>query len=344
MPAPGEGRIDCQVTAGRLHQTVSSAYPLKIISPQAVPNPTEPNTDSKERLLPAVSYILSYGGGIVHGDQIHVDVRSGTGSALMILTQGSTKVYRRRAGRPPSFLKNEKKDTVYDSNQTYQTMLIDVEPQALVCLLPDPVTCFEGALYNQRQAVRLHSTSTSSLVLLDWMTSGRMSRGERWAFSKYLSINVVAILDGLQNKKRQGQNHDSWIGESRIIIRDALLLENTSNEQSPSESSFARRLSSIDAFAYLLVLGPAVSVIADLLRKEHMEQRIKPFRPNNKVPESDEVDVQWSVSDIDECDIKGVAVRIAGPNTENVKAWIKRRLAPLQYIVGDSAWSMYCNA
>ncbi|KAI8323661.1 UreD-domain-containing protein, partial [Martensiomyces pterosporus] len=188
MPAPGEGKVDCQLIAGRVQQTLSSAYPLKLMSPQAVPN-ADPSQGTSE-LQPAVCYILSYGGGIVHGDQIHVDVRAGTGCALMLLTQGSTKVYRHRAGRPPSCLKNTRMNENLDINQTYQTLLVDVEPRALVCLLPDPVTCFKGALYNQRQAVRLHDT-TSSLVLLDWMTSGRMSRGERWAFEKYLSVNVV---------------------------------------------------------------------------------------------------------------------------------------------------------
>ncbi|KAJ1963383.1 hypothetical protein GGI12_002087, partial [Dipsacomyces acuminosporus] len=328
-----------------------------LISPQAVPN-TDANKASA--LQPAVSYILSYGGGIVHGDQIHADVRSGTGCALMLLTQGSTKVYKHRAGRPPSYLENKRMNGKFDINQTYQTLLIDVEPGALVCLLPDPVTCFKGALYNQRQAVRLHDTS-SSLILLDWMTSGRMSRGERWEFEKYFSVNVVCL-----GTKERGQRpasprcktskHDQWMGDSQIIIRDALLLQDPPAESSPPSpdqlqhaqhmqgASFARRLKHIDVFAYLIILGPAVASVAHVFRDEHQSQRIRPFRPNASTPDAEEAEIRWSVSDVEEHGISGVAVRAAGPSTEALRSWIKKRIANLQHIVGDSAWSMYYNA
>ncbi|KAJ2595438.1 hypothetical protein GGH99_006085 [Coemansia sp. RSA 1285] len=379
MPLPGEGRINCQVTAGRLHQTTESAYPLKIISPQAVPNA---NTDGHERnggnLHPAVNYILSYGGGIVHGDRIHINVQVGRGCALLVLTQGSTKVFRHRRHNQPdvgscSFLALKQSDSSridYNSNattttdQSYQTILIDVAPGSLACLLPDPVTCFEGAMYNQRQAVRLHDAQSSSLVLLDWMTSGRMSRGERWAFGKYFSVNVVSVLDNLKHKQRDslskiavpaGSYDAGWINESRIIIRDALLLNSQENSDGGSGGhwpavrsySFAQRLELVDIFAYLLILGPAVANVADLFRNQHLDQRIKPFRPlnqQNSLEDEDEPGIAWSVSEVDELGVKGVAVRVAGLDTEYVKSWIKRRLVSLQCVIGDSAWSMYYNA
>ncbi|KAJ2686969.1 hypothetical protein GGH99_003363 [Coemansia sp. RSA 1285] len=243
-------------------------------------------------------------------------------------------------------------------------MLIDVAPGSLACLLPDPVTCFEGAMYNQRQAVRLHDAQSSSLVLLDWMTSGRMSRGERWAFGKYFSVNVVSVLDNFKHKQRDslseiaapaGSYDAGWINESRIIIRDALLLNSQENSDGGSGGhwpavrsySFAQRLELVDIFAYLLILGPAVANVADLFRKQHLDQRIKPFRPSNQqsnLEDEDESGIAWSVSEVDELGVKGVAVRVAGPDTEYVKSWIKRRLVSLQCVIGDSAWSMYYNA
>ncbi|KAJ2656051.1 hypothetical protein IWW48_005215 [Coemansia sp. RSA 1200] len=378
MPLPGEGRINCQVTAGRLHQTTESAYPLKIISPQAAPNTS---IGGRERnggnLHPAVNYILSYGGGIVHGDRIHINVQVGRGCALLMLTQGSTKVFRYRRHSQPeagsrSFMalkqsdnsKTDYSNAITNANQSYQTMLIEVAPGSLACLLPDPVTCFEGAMYNQRQAVRLQDPQSSSLVLLDWMTSGRMSRGERWAFGKYFSVNVVSVLDNLKHKQYNssseapvpaGSYDAGWLNQSRIIIRDALLLDNQENSTDDSGGhwsagrlySFAQRLGSVDVFAYLLILGPAVANVADLFRKQHLDQRIKPFRPfnqQNNFEDEDEPGIVWSVSEVDELGVKGVAVRVAGPDTEYVKSWIKRRLVSLQCVIGDSAWSMYYNA
>ncbi|KAJ2090396.1 hypothetical protein GGI09_006145, partial [Coemansia sp. S100] len=229
MSLPGTGNIDCQIVAGQLQQSVSSAYPLKIIAPHAGPELAD--------FHPAVSYLMSYGGGIVHADRIHVNVRVGSKCALVLLTQGSTKVFRPQLRAA--------------SEQTYQTIIIDVEPDALLFLLPDPVTCFKDAMYNQRQSVTLHGP-TASVVLLDWMTSGRMSRGERWAFAKYFSVNVIKTTS------------------EKIIVRDALLLQD----------NFAKRMEPIDAFALILILGPAVADVAQTFREEHKAQRIKPFRPN----------------------------------------------------------------
>ncbi|KAJ1813250.1 hypothetical protein LPJ56_005226, partial [Coemansia sp. RSA 2599] len=297
MPAPGEGKISCQLTAGRLFQTISSAYPLKIISPKAVANTPASSEEEPQQLQPAVSYILSYGGGIVHGDQIHVDVSVGSGCALLLLTQGSTKVYRHRAGRPPSYLKNDRNDAKFDIHQTYQTMIVDVEPGALLCLLPDPVTCFKGALYNQRQAVRLHDCS-SSLVLLDWMTSGRMSRGERWDFAKYFSVNIVAL-----GTPREKLRREQWMDGSQILVRDALLLQQPSESSEGSgavqgsggHGSFAQRLDKVDAFAFLLILGPAASRISKMFVEEHRVHRIKAFKMNRT--REDEEGIWWSVSE-----------------------------------------------
>lgn len=58
-------------------------------------------------------------------------------------------------------------------------------------LLPDPVTCFGEADYKQCQSFRLHQSS--NLVLLDWFTSGRQSRGESWSFHRYGSINEIFV-------------------------------------------------------------------------------------------------------------------------------------------------------
>ncbi|KAJ2584403.1 hypothetical protein GGH95_000405 [Coemansia sp. RSA 1836] len=306
----GNGSVNCQVVAGQLRQEVASAYPLKIIAPHAGGDASS----CHQGLRPAVSYLMTYGGGLVHGDRIHVDVRVGPKCALVLLTQGSTKVFRRQA-----------KASASSGEQTLQTIVADVEPGALLCLLPDPVTCFEDAAYSQRQAVTLHGP-TSSVVLLDWMTSGRMSRGERWAFAKYFSVNLIRTTAATASSHAEV-----------VVVRDALLLQ--------KRQGFARRLEPFDALALILVLGPAVAGVAQTFRDEHRAQRIKPFRPNAAQEHaSEESGIQWSVSEVDELGVTGVAVRAAGPSTEALKDWIKRRLALLQPTIGDCAWSMYANS
>ncbi|KAJ1897721.1 hypothetical protein LPJ66_003199 [Kickxella alabastrina] len=338
MPAPGEGSISCQVIAGRLYQTHSSAYPLKIISPQA--HPDHPQSAFK----PCINYILSYGGGIVHGDRIHINAHAGKGCALIMLTQGSTKAYRHRK-RPPH---NTQIVANNMADESFQTLIIEIDSGALVCLLPDPVTCFRDARYNQRQAVQMQPGS--SLVLLDWMTSGRMSRGERWDFQKYFSVNLITHHPTTSSPSSFPSDSVGSVGSvgsigpvgsvGSVVLRDALLLQKSNAGDS---GGFSRRLENVDAFAFILVLGPAVTCVAEVFREEHKRERVRPFRSNGSfraVMES----VKWSVSEVDQEGVLGVAVRACSPSTEELKAWIKRRLELLQNIIGQSAWSMYFNA
>ncbi|PIA16196.1 UreD-domain-containing protein [Coemansia reversa NRRL 1564] len=305
MPTPGRGSIDCHVLAGRLQLTSTCAYPLKIISPQAY-------RANKSKLYPAVSYLLSYGGGIVHGDRIHITIKVGEQCALLLLTQGSTKVFRKRVRHQQIEYKEE-------DSESYQTIEVKVEDESIVCLLPDPVTCFENARYNQRQIIRIvgkdeEKKNSGSVVLLDWVTSGRMSRGERWCFDKYFSINLVMFGD-------------------KLVIRDALLLED----------GVGMGMERMDVFAYLLLLGPLVVEVADALRAEHRDRRIGPSLKRTESSTAKE-NVWWSVSEVDSNGVYGIAIRAASTNTDDLKCWIKTRLAPLQNILGDSAWSMYFNS
>lgn len=58
-------------------------------------------------------------------------------------------------------------------------------------MLPDPVTCFSAAKYEQFQTFYLDVNA--SLVLVDWCTSGRRERGEIWDFDYYRSTNHVML-------------------------------------------------------------------------------------------------------------------------------------------------------
>ena len=57
---------------------LSYTYPLKLLSPRLPSNGTHPVS---------IAYILSYGGGLVPGDRIDLEVEVGPGAALVLLTQ-----------------------------------------------------------------------------------------------------------------------------------------------------------------------------------------------------------------------------------------------------------------
>src|SRR5579859_799366 len=71
--------IDQQVLS-----TLSFQYPLKLISPRGLGQPC------------TSVFMMSYGGGLVGGDQIDLSVNVQAGCKLALLTQGSTKIFKQR--------------------------------------------------------------------------------------------------------------------------------------------------------------------------------------------------------------------------------------------------------
>jgi len=121
-------------------------------------------------------YTSSFGGGLVDGDGISLDVEVEAGAAGFISTQASTKVYRSIRG-------------------TSAEMRARVGAGGLLVVAPDPVVCFAASRYRQTQAFEL--APSASLVLIDWMTSGRWASGERWAFREYSAQLSVRVADTL---------------------------------------------------------------------------------------------------------------------------------------------------
>ncbi len=158
------GTILVERVAGRSALTRCRATaPLKLIAPRQTRDPV-------------TVYTSTYGGGLVAGDDVSLDVTVGPGAALTLRTQAPTKVFHRHAGRNASHL-----------------MRATVADGATLAVLPDPVTCYADADYVQDQRFELQGDA--SLVLLDAFTAGRAARGERWVFHRYRSRNVVT-LDG----------------------------------------------------------------------------------------------------------------------------------------------------
>jgi urease accessory protein len=117
-------------------------------------------------------FAASYGGGLVGGDHLALDVHVVAGATALLSTQASTKVYRSVSGASTS-------------------LAARIDAGAVLLSLPDPVVCFAGSHYRQAQAVDLDPSG--GLVLLDWMTSGRRGSGERWGFDGYASTTSVRV-------------------------------------------------------------------------------------------------------------------------------------------------------
>lgn len=167
-------------------ETVTYQYPLKLISPR-------PAADQKSALV----FLLSYGGGLVGGDSVNLAIDVLERSKLSIVTQGHTKIFRSPSLRVV----------------TSQTLQVQVANDASLCLLPDPVQPFESSVYEQTQVFNLEPRA--SLCLLDWVTQGRLARGEDWSFLRWKGRNEVWLCHG------SAAEHAS----RRLLVRDAIVLD-----------------------------------------------------------------------------------------------------------------------
>lgn len=122
------------------------------------------------------TYLLTTGGGVLHGDRQRTDLRFGPGTASHTTTQAHTKLYRMEQG--------------------YATALVglDIAAEAYVEYLPDPVIPFAGSRFYQRTHVTLDPSAT--LVLGETLYAGRLSRGERHAYDVFASDLGVDRPDG----------------------------------------------------------------------------------------------------------------------------------------------------
>lgn len=118
----------------------------------------------------SVVCLVTFGGGLVDGDGVEVDIVVERGATLVVFTQATTKVFR---------------------GASWQSLRARVA--GTLVLVPDPVACFRGARFRQRVEVALEGEG--ACVLLDGFTSGRPAYGDRWAFD-LLDMRTTVAREG----------------------------------------------------------------------------------------------------------------------------------------------------
>jgi urease accessory protein len=245
----GKGELRVGLAAGESTVLMARASsPLKIL----VPRP---------RGASVSACLASFGGGLLAGDEIDVQIEIGDAARCHLGTQASTKIYRNPAMLPCGHALSAK-----------------LGKGSVLILAPDPVQAFQGSFYQQRQ--EFHLQSDSGLLALDWLSSGRAARGERWAFGRYESRNEV-FVDG------------------KRVVMDSLLLD-------PADGPVGGpyRMGRFNCLALLIIAGgkmagPAAQIL------EATGNRPVPRRPS----------LVCSASPLS----AGALVRIAGEHVEEVR-------------------------
>jgi urease accessory protein len=223
---PGEGQIVVELLPHGISalSTITFQYPLKLISPS-------PAAGQKSVLV----FLLTYGGGLVGGDRVHLTINVKPDAKLSIVTQGHTKIF-----------KSPSRDVI-----TRQRLHVTVQANAALCLLPDPVQPFGESVYQQSQSFFL--ADTASLCLLDWVSAGRTARGEDWDLHAWSGRNEVWATPEVG-------------GKARLLLRDNVILEGDVPGLKGKE--LRDKMQQMGIFGTLVLRGPLVQDLAEFFLSE----------------------------------------------------------------------------
>ncbi|KAL2493993.1 Urease acCES [Forsythia ovata] len=154
------------------------------------------------------------------GDSISCYISIGDSCSAVLTTQSSTKVYKS-----------------IGSKCSEQILEATVGRDALLVIIPDPVTCFSTAKYYQMQIFRVFPES--SLLIVDELLVVSHERGEKWDFSLYKSTNCI-FLEG-----------------NEPLFLDMILLEQG------SQGSIAERLQDYQVIAMIVLWGAKVEALSE---------------------------------------------------------------------------------
>ncbi|KAK7355293.1 hypothetical protein VNO80_14546 [Phaseolus coccineus] len=287
------GSVVVEKVGGRSSATSCfSRYPLKFFIPKKVGSS---KTDA------VWVYALNYGGGIVSGDHISCKFCVGDSCTMVLTTQGSTKVYKS-----------------VGSKCSQQILEARVGSNALLAIIPDPVTCFSTARYYQKQVFNV--SSDSNLVMVDWITSGRHESGEKWDFDLYKSTNNIFLEDG------------------QPLFLDTTLLEKEKN------GHVQEHMHNYQVIAMIVLLGPKMQYIQNLMQ-DHVKnimskQLLHPSAALSHHHQRTKTDhFITKPSFIASCSAFGpkkigLVVRVAAETTESVYKFLRLQLAPMEAMIG----------
>ncbi len=275
MVNKGHGTICIENSYGVAELThLSFAYPLRLM----------PVKRNQEQAFHRAVFMVGFGGGMLDNDSISINISVAKDCSLSLLTQASTKIYKSNNG-----------------NGCRQELIATVQENGLLALLPEPLTCFKDARYEQRQEI--HLEKNASLIVLDWVTSGRSSRGESWLFTRYASETILFL-------------------DNNLLLREPWQLQNEGD-------SFPLhvRMHPYHCFATILLFGPRLIPTINRLKNLSNDEKITRNNPKQSIIWSGSI---FTSSDISLGEVgEGMVLRAAAQDTVMMRSWILYQLSDM---------------
>ncbi|MFP6904257.1 MAG: urease accessory protein UreD [Verrucomicrobiota bacterium] len=189
-----ESRFEVEHVRGQSRVVASrSIPPLKILNPANL-------SDA------AMVFLSSYGGGMVQGDTVRLRIDCGDEARVFVGSQANNRIFKH-----------------LDSPDTQQLINGTLGARALVVSVPDPLVMHADSRFRQVQSWDL--AADSSLVLADWIQSGRSDSGESFAYQRWTSelrIQVegrIACIDRFKSDPGEAApGHPSRFGDRALML------------------------------------------------------------------------------------------------------------------------------
>ena len=221
-------------------------------------------------------YVLGYGGGLISGDGIEMNIHVKENAKLVITSQSTSKAFKAIPGRDATVVKTRAR----------------VARGGLLFLVPQPMQCFGQSVLSQETEVLLdycgvgsgddNDTDTNlnavskgngcgpSLLLVDWYTGGRENLdGGMWQLSSYHTKTSVSYRNKqgneVENDDYDDFRHDDDCGR-KCVFHDATRLS--------GGEDLKRHMRGFNIVAMVVLLGPKVEQVASEFMKKYSSRRI----------------------------------------------------------------------
>ncbi|KAJ9221279.1 hypothetical protein DTO271D3_7643 [Paecilomyces variotii] len=269
VASPGKGEVVLSLLPPSIPtlETLTYKYPLKLLSRAVGFTPESSVLPPCAATRPIHLYLLTYGGGLLPGDQIDVSITLHPRTRLVVTTpQGSTKIFKTASDDGRRAQRSKEKD-----DMSRQVLDVRIGSQAALCYLPDPTAPFKDSRYEQIQRFTVDGdvmgNERSSLCVLDWVTQGRTSRGEDWDFHFWKGKNEVWSVDGNGEKRR-------------LLLRDSVILDDEmrpgvdveESEETNNNTLIRERTRPHGIVGTLILYGPVFDNLASFIMEAFTSQ------------------------------------------------------------------------
>ncbi len=238
--------------------------------------------DSRKRSqsMALTCYVLGYGGGLISGDCVSLDITVKPNASLVVTSQSTSKAFKALKGRDATFVKTQ----------------ATVGKGGLLFLVPQPMQCFGGSKLEQetqiildggegessRSSVDVSTEIDPSLILVDWYTGGRRNMdGGLWNMHSFHTTTSISYSKQSLFPSNDDDDDDDDDGENSTNSQPPIPIDDNSNDivfrdatRLSGGKDLLKHMKRFNIVCMVVLLGPRVKQVSDLFLDKFSSRHI----------------------------------------------------------------------